>query len=268
VKPPPFEYCRPHSLAEALGLLAEHGAEAKPLAGGQSLIPLLSMRLAQPALLVDLERVPELRSWARSGPSLRIGATTRQVELERADAVPGLIKEAVRHIGHFQIRNRSTVGGSIAHADPAAEWPALAVAFDAQLVVSSAVRGSRQIRAHDFFLGPLTTTLAPDELIVEIVIPNTEGRGGFAEAERRSGDFALVGAVAQRGRIVVFGAGSRPQRLEETERLAIETRTTEGELAAAAEAEIEAFDDIHASRAYRKRVGGRLVAEVTRRASV
>ena len=266
MKPAPFEYRRPTSLEEVLSLLAQYGDDAKPLAGGQSLIPLLAMRLAQPAFLVDLERVPELRGVARSGSALSIGATTRQVELERADGLPALIREAVHHIGHFQIRNRGTVGGSIAHADPAAEWPALAVAYDAQVVVSSAARGARQVPAGEFFLGPLTTAAAPDELIVETVIPNVEGRSGFAEVERRSGDFALIGAVAHGNRLVVFGGGSRPQRLEQTERVATDARATDAELAEAAEVEIKALDDIHASAAYRKRIGARLVVEVARRA--
>jgi CO/xanthine dehydrogenase FAD-binding subunit len=266
VKPPAFEYRRPTSLDEALGILAEYGDEAKPLAGGQSLIPLLAMRLARPALVVDLERVPELRGLKREGAALHIGATTRQVEIERAEGIPRLIRDAVGHIGHFQIRNRGTVGGSIAHADPAAEWPALTVATDARFKVASAAGSPREVAARDFFLGPLTTVIEPDELLVEIVIPNADGSSAFAEAERRSGDFALVGAVAYEGRLVVFGAGPCPQRLERLEALMADPTTTQETMLHAAEDEIEAGGDIHASAAYRKRVGARLIMEVAERA--
>lgn len=154
----------------------------------------------------------------------------------------------------------------MAHADPAAEWPALAVVLGADLVVASAARGIRRVPAGEFFLGALMTALEPDELIVEVVIPNTETAGALEEVERRPGDFALVGAMACGSRAVVFGAGWRPQRLVELEDLS-RSGATDAELRAAAEIVIEAVDDIHASAAYRKRVGAQLIVEVTRRAS-
>jgi CO/xanthine dehydrogenase FAD-binding subunit len=188
------------------------------------------------------------------------------VDIERAEGIPGLIRDAVGHIGHFQIRNRGTVGGSIAHADPAAEWPALTVATDARFKVASAARGPREVAARDFFLGPLTTAIEPDELLLEIVVQNGDGSSAFAEVERRSGDFALVGAVASEGRLVVFGAGPRPQRLERLETLTADPKTTRETILRAAEDEIEAGGDIHASAAYRRRVGARLIVEVAERA--
>jgi aerobic carbon-monoxide dehydrogenase medium subunit len=257
LKAAPFDYRRPESLEEALDLLAEHGDEAKPLAGGQSLIPLLAMRLAQPGLLVDLQRVPGLKG-VREG---RIGAMTTQTALEREAALPGVVKAALPHIGHFQIRTRGTVGGSLCHADPAAEWPALALLLGAVMHARSR-RGPRTVPAADFFVGPLTTALEPDELLLEVELPATSGGFGFAEVERRGGDFALVGAAAQGGAVVVFGTGAAPQRLA-----AVESHLAAGgapgpELRALAEREIEATGDIHASAAYRRRVGAALVERV------
>jgi len=257
MKAAPFEYRRPESLEEALDLLAEHGEEAKPLAGGQSLIPLLAMRLAQPALLVDLERVPGLKG-LRDG---RIGAMTSQARLANEAALPGVVKAALPHIGHFQIRTRGTVGGSLCHADPAAEWPALAVLLGAVLHVRSR-RGRREVKADEFFVGPLTTSLEPDELLLEVELPAAAGGFGFAEVERRGGDFALVGAAAQGGAVVVFGTGARPQRLVGVEANLAAGGATGPELRALAEHEIEATGDIHASAAYRRSVGAALVERV------
>jgi carbon-monoxide dehydrogenase medium subunit len=264
VKPAPFEYHRPDTLEEALSLMAELGDEAKPLAGGQSLVPLLAMRLAQPAHIVDLERVPELRGVERNSGGVIIRAMTRQSEIVRQGAeldLPAAVREAVLHIGHFQIRNRGTVGGSITHGDPAAEWPALLLLLDASITACSA-RAERTIAATDFYLGPLMTALEPDELVVDIRIPSRSGASAFAEVERRHGDFALVGAACDAGRVAVFGAGSRPQRLPQVESFIAADRVDLGELARLAEVEIEAVSDIHASAAYRKKVGGELVAGV------
>ena len=262
-----FGYRRPTSLAEALRDLAEAGDDAKALAGGQSLVPLLALRLAQPSVLVDLDRVTELRGARWEGGALRIGAMTTQQALAGLPGTPRLLQEAIAHVGHFQIRSRGTVGGSLAHADPAAEWPALAVACEAEVHVESAARGRRRVPAGEFFLGPLLTALAPDELVVEVVIPEPGIPGALAEVARRAGDFALCGAVAHGGRVVCFGAGSRPQRLRSLERLVADGGPTTAELLAAAEAEIEAGGDLHASAAYRRRVGAHLVLEVLRRAS-
>jgi aerobic carbon-monoxide dehydrogenase medium subunit len=258
VKPPPFGYRRPESLREALDVLAETGDEARPLAGGQSLLPLLAMRLARPALLVDLQRVPELRGVQATDDRLRVGAMTREAELERVPALPGVVAAALPHVGHFQIRSRGTVGGSLAHMDPAAEWPALALLLDAELEAAS-VRGRRSIAARDFALGPLTTALAPDELLVALNLRDAGGAFGFLEVERRPGDFALVGAACHRGRVVVFATGGAPQRLERCEAHLRQGGGSGGELRALAEAEIEATGDVHVSAAYRRRVGARLV---------
>lgn len=267
MKPAPFEYHRPESLAEAVGVLAEHGDEAKPLAGGQSLVPLLAMRLAQPAHIIDLNRVPELVGARTKGGEIRLGALTRHATLEEPPpelSLPGVVATAARHIGHTAIRNRGTVGGSLAHADPAAEWPALLLVLDGSVTVRSA-RGERGIPAADLFLGPLMTAIEPDEIVTEVRLQPKGGRGAFAEIERRHGDFALVGAICDSGRVAVFGTGSRAQRLSTVEALIAQGASDSTEIAAAAEGEIEAANDLHASAAYRRRVGGQLVAEVVGR---
>ncbi|MBV9282921.1 MAG: FAD binding domain-containing protein, partial [Chloroflexi bacterium] len=200
MKPPPFTYHAPRSLDEALALLARHGDEAKVLAGGQSLIPLLNFRLARPAHLVDVTRIPDLASIQRKGDALVIWAAARQAALERSSEVAmgwPILLEAVRYVGHPQIRNLGTVGGSVAHADPAAELPAVLSLLDARFHVRSA-RGPRQIAAEDFFLTYFTTALEADELLVEIEAPPVDRGTGhaFVEFARRDGDFALGGAGA------------------------------------------------------------------------
>ncbi len=258
MKSAPFEYRRPDSLAEALELLAEHGDEAKPLAGGQSLV-LLAMRLAQPAMLVDLARVAELRGVEPQQDGLRIAAMTTQAELGRG-RLPEIIAAALPHVGHFPIRSRGTVGGSLAHMDPAAEWPALAVLLDAELEIASK-RGLRTMAAADFVLGPLMTALEPDELLLAVRLVGAFGAFGFEEVERRAGDFALVGAAGHGGRLVVFATGGTPQRLRRCEAHLSEGGRV-GELRRLAEEEIEATGDVHASAEYRRRVGAALVERV------
>ena len=246
VKAAPFAYHRPGSLAEALDLLAEHGGEAKALAGGQSLVPLMAMRLAQPAVIVDLAEVPELR--VRAGST--VGAMVTNAALERDSAgLPPVVGAALPHVGHFQIRNRGTLGGSLAHLDPAAEWPALALLLEARLTLRSRDRGERTLAAADFMVGPLTTALEPDELLTAVTFPDwpADGRWGFAEVARRPGDFALAGAACTvlggRRRVVVFAAGGLPQLLGEGTPIA-------------------ATGDLHAGAAYRSAVAGRLVEQV------
>jgi aerobic carbon-monoxide dehydrogenase medium subunit len=256
VKSAPFEYRRPASLAEALQILDQHGDDARPLAGGQSLIPLLAMRLAQPAMIVDLGRLPELRGIRRDGSEIAIGAMTTQAQLQRLP-LPGILAAALPHVGHFQIRSRGTVGGSLAHMDPAAEWPALAVLLDAELELA-ATSGRRLLRAADFALGPMTSAIEPNELLVSIRLSGAEGPFGFLEVERRPGDFALVGAACHRGRLVAFATGAIAQRLTRCEALLREDGSP-GDLRALAEAEIEATGDVHASAGYRRRVGAALV---------
>ncbi|HVC99668.1 MAG TPA: FAD binding domain-containing protein [Candidatus Dormibacteraeota bacterium] len=246
MKAAPFAYHRPRSLEEALDLMAEHGDDAKALAGGQSLVPLMAMRLAQPAVIVDLGEVPELRG--REGPSVRAMVTNAALERDPS-GLPPIIADALPHLGHFQIRNRGTIGGSLAHADPAAEWPALALLLEATLTLRSRARGERRVPASAFMTGPLTTVLGADELVTGVSFPKwpADGRWGFAEVARRPGDFALAGAactvIGGHRRVVVFAAGPRPQLLGHGD-------------------EIEAGGDLHAGAGYRRTVAGRLVERV------
>jgi len=218
LKPPRFEYSAPRSLDEAFELLDE---DAKVLAGGQSLIPLLNFRLARPGRLVDVNRLSELSYLRRSGGVLRIGALTRQSMVERSRMVAEhwpLLSQAVRLVGHTQIRNRGTVGGSVAHADPTAELPVALTALDARFHVGSR-RGRRSLGAKELFRGPLTTALEPDELIVEIDVPPLPENAGtaFVEYARTHGDFAMCGAAAaiapgEHASIALLGAGPTPVR--------------------------------------------------------
>ena len=262
MKPAPFHYVAPQSIAAALAALGE---DAKALAGGQSLVPLLNFRLARPATIVDLNGiVGELADLRRSGGALRIGALTRQTTLERSRVVARgwpLLAQAVRHVAHPAIRNRGTVGGSVAHADPAAELPVALTALDACFHVRSAQRGTRTIAAADFFQAPLMTALAPDELLVEIEVPPLPaGAGtGFAEHARTHGDFAQAGAAVVlapgHAAVAILGTGSHPLRATDAER-ALSQGASAREAAALAAQEIE-----HPHRRA-------LVAELTRRALV
>ena len=203
MKPAPFDYHAPGSLAEALELLSRYGDDAKVLAGGQSLVPAMNFRLAQPSVLVDCNRLGELAYIRPSAEGLGIGAMTRQRAVEKSAEVRGqapLVAQTMPWIAHPQIRNRGTFGGSLAHADPAAELPAVMLALDARLKTAS-TRGERSHQAGEFFQGLFETALEPDELLCEVVVPAPQPGGGFAFAEmsRRHGDFALVGvAVALR----------------------------------------------------------------------
>jgi CO/xanthine dehydrogenase FAD-binding subunit len=225
VKPPPFEYQAPASVEDALPLL---GLDSAVLAGGQSLVPLLNLRLAQPERVVDINGIAELGYIrADDGGPLRIGAMTRQVTLERSELVRRrwpLLRKAIRLVGHAQVRSRGTVGGSVAHADPAAELPVALTALGARFHLRSPAR-ARAVAASDFFLGPLYTVREPDELLVEIEVPEQPDgtRCGFAEHARTHGDFATAGAaavVAPGGHagIVLLGAGPIPARAEAAER--------------------------------------------------
>jgi aerobic carbon-monoxide dehydrogenase medium subunit len=224
VKPAPFDYRAPGSVDDALALL---GPDSTVLAGGQSLVPLLNLRLARPELVVDINALGELDYVRSEGGSLRIGALTRQADFERSELVQRgwpLLHKAVGYVGHPQIRTRGTVGGSVAHADPAAELPAALIALDARVHLRSP-RGARAVDASDFFLGPLYTAREPDELLVEIEVPEpAPGAGsGFAEHARTHGDFATAGAaalVAPDGSagIALLGAGPVPARAEAAER--------------------------------------------------
>ncbi len=199
MKPPPFSYAAPTTLAEAVGLLTEH-AEAEPrvLAGGQSLIPLMNFRLAKPGYLIDLRNVTGLSGIRREGDVLVIGAMTRMSELERSHEVAvaaPLLAEAVGLVAHAPVRNSGTIGGSLAHADPAAELPAVALASDAELVAAGPA-GSRRIPAAEFLRGPFSTDLAPDEILTEVRLPVWPGGHAFVEFSRIHANFAVVGVAA------------------------------------------------------------------------
>ena len=199
MKPASFKYAAPESVDEALGLLAEHSHDGKVLAGGQSLVPLLNMRLARPHVLIDLNRVAGLDYIREDNGTVAIGAMTRQRTVERSPMVREklpLLWEAIQFVGHPQIRNRGTVGGSLAHADPSAELPAVAVASGATLVARSP-RGERTLNAEEFFVSYLATALEPDELLTEVRFPVHGHRGtAFLEVSRRHGDYALAGVAA------------------------------------------------------------------------
>ncbi|MGE0036493.1 MAG: xanthine dehydrogenase family protein subunit M [Xanthobacteraceae bacterium] len=283
MKMPPFEYACPGTVAEAVQLLASNG-DAKALAGGQSLVPMLAFRLAQPSLLVDLRKLTELRQIKISDAGVSLGAMVRWRDIEddaRLATAQPLLKAAISHVAHYQIRNRGTVGGSIAHADPAAEMPGIAVTCDAEiLAVGSA--GSRIIKAGEFFQGPLTTALTADEIIVEIRLPAWPAgrRWGFQEFARRRGDFALAAAAvfydqdadgrARNAHIGVIGVADRPLRLAAAEAELNGRAVDEAAIAkaeAAASASVDPDDDIHASGAYRKSLVGTMVERALKAAA-
>jgi carbon-monoxide dehydrogenase medium subunit len=278
MKPAPFRHAAPRSLDEALALMRRYGAEGKVLAGGQSLVPLLSMRLARPAVLVDLNRVRALDyvkdgAGAKNGREVRIGAMTRQRTAELSPLVREqlpLLAEALRFVGHPQIRNRGTVGGSIAHADPSAELPAVLNALGGSVVLQSA-RATRTLGADAFFLSYLTTAMAEDELLVEVRLPAHAGWGtAFMEVARRHGDFALAGVAvvldaadgrARSVRMAFTGVGPVPVRVEEAEAALTDrplTAATFAEAGRIVAARLEPDSDIHATAEYRKAVAGAL----------
>ena len=278
MKPAAFAYHAPHSLEQALGLLAEHGDEGKLLAGGQSLVPAMNFRLARPAVLIDINRIAPLDFLASEDGLLRIGSLTRHVAFEKPLAggpLGALLPQIARCVAHLPIRMRGTFAGSLAHADPAAEWSLLVVTLGADIVARSTA-GERTTPADDFFRTAFTTALRPDELITEVrlPIPGDAWRCGFVEFSRRKGDFALAMALAAvrlegdrivEARIGIGGAEHRPRRIEAAERLLIsETLRAEvfAEAGAAVAAAVEPVEDIHASAEYRRD----LIQVMTRRA--
>jgi carbon-monoxide dehydrogenase medium subunit len=281
LKPPPFLYARPETLSEALAMLADAGEDAKVLAGGQSLVPLLNFRLARPSVLIDLNWVRELDGLERTNGTIRIGAMHRQRAAEQSSTVRDgcpLIVRGLRYVGHLQIRNRGTVGGSIAHADPAAELPAIALATRAEMEIRS-VRGERTVPAEEFFRGPFTTALEPDEILTAVRFPATEGaRVGFLELSRRSGDFALGGVAAvvrfedssttvSDASLVALGMGGEPRRLAGSQDAIRGRELTDDVLkdaASAASREVDPFTDVHADAEYRRELVGVLLTRVLR----
>jgi aerobic carbon-monoxide dehydrogenase medium subunit len=274
VKPAPFAYHRAHSVGEAVALLAELGDEAKILAGGLSLVPMMNFRLARPSALIDVTRVQGLSYLRADGDGLRIGALTthRTVETSRDPAVIsnfGVLPRSARWIGHYPIRSRGTFGGSIAHADPASEWCLLAVLLGAQVVLTGP-EGQRAISAAEFFQGYYTTVASPDEMITELWFPRPEPHAVLTEFAPRQGDFAVVaaavaldvrGGVCRSGRVVLGGVGPRPVQVEAGalagQPAVPETWQAMGEHAATA---IEPPDDTHGSSEYRRRLTATLVS--------
>jgi carbon-monoxide dehydrogenase medium subunit len=285
MKPAPFEYQAPASLEAALDALARHGGDAKLLAGGQSLIPVMNFRLAEPALLIDINKLAELDFIRRDEDgNLRIGAMVRQRRLERdplvAEMAP-LLHEAVPFIAHPQIRNRGTFGGSLAHADPAAELPALAVALGARFRLRRA-GGDRWVAAEDFFAGLFATALEPDEMLVEAAIPPSPARTGWAflEVARRHGDYAQVGVAARvtldesgrcrEARLVYLSVGDAPVVAREAARLLEGEELSPEAIAAAAEKaagdEMDPLGDIHATPEFKRHLARVLTRRVLQKA--
>ena len=283
MKLPPFDYACPTTLPEAIELLASHD-DAKPIAGGQSLVPMLAFRLAQPTLLVDLRKLADLRGIRISDAGVTLGAMVRWRDIEddeRLETAHPLLKAAIAHVAHYQIRNRGTVGGSIAHADPAAEMPGIAITCDAEIAVVGK-SGAHVIQAADFFQGALTTALTPDEIIVEIRLPAWPAgrRWGFQEFARRRGDFAMAAAAvfydqdergkARNAHVGVIGVGDRPLRLTAVEDVLNGQSIDEATIAkadAATSAAVDPQDDIHASAAYRRSLVGTMVERALKNAA-
>lgn len=275
MKPASFAYRRATSVPEALELLAREGDEAKVLAGGQSLVPLMAFRLARPSALIDITPVAGLRYLRRDGDVLRIGALATHRDIETSSE-PGvldgyaILPKAAHFIGHYPIRTRGTFGGSIAHADPTSEWCMLALLLDAE-IVATGPEGERTIAAGDFFRGLFTTALRPDELVTEVRFPGPAPRAAIREFARRQGDFAIVAAAAavelegervRSARIALAGVGGVPVRATEAEALVAGAAAGDelfAEAGRAAAAPLEPPSDIHGSAAYRKELAAALV---------
>ena len=282
MKPPPFGYSRPESLDDAVRLLGESGSDAKVLAGGQSLVPLLSMRLAAPRQLVDINRVSELAYVRVDGNTVRVGALARQADVERDDraaAVQPLLRQALRLVAHPTIRNRGTVVGSLAHADPASELTAVLAVLGGAVRLASA-RGARTVPAEQFFLGPLSTSAAADELVVEASFPGRPPRNGsaFVEVSRRHGDYAICGVAVcvtvdedgelQAGKAAFISVGPTPVVVELSESVA--GTHPGGDLSDVHDAVCAAVTpepDIHASAEYRRHLAGVLAVRAIREAA-
>jgi len=282
MKPPVFDYLAVDSVAAATAALAAAGGDGKLLAGGQSLLPMLNFRLLHPSVLIDINRVPDLAYIREDGERIRIGALTRHRMVETSDLVARhlpVLRDAMRHVAHLAIRNRGTIGGSLAHADPAAELPMMAMLLDAELELASA-EGSRRLSAAKFFVGALTTALAEGEMVVCVTIAKMRsGAGwGFEEVARRAGDFALAcvavileraGDRASEARIGMMGVGETPLRAGEAETL-LTSKVFDDRLVTAAVSSIRAAvkpnTDLHASADYRRHLVGVLAERAIRRA--
>ncbi|MGH2459332.1 MAG: FAD binding domain-containing protein [Chloroflexota bacterium] len=271
MKPAPFEYVAPANLDQALTVLGERGDDAKVLAGGQSLVPMLNLRLARPALLVDLNQLTDLAYIRADDDGLTIGALTRQRAIERSALVGAshpMLAAATSYIGHPAIRNRGTVGGSLAHADPVSELPCVMLATDARMMIRGRSR-ERVVAAERFFQSVFTTALEPTEILVEVRVPNLPARTGwgFEELARRHGDFAIIGVASllslgtdgtiASARLAYAGAGDRPVRAREAERALVGQKPSPATFDAAARLaarEIDPPTDVHATADYRRTI--------------
>ena len=278
MKAPPFAYQRAESLAAACALLDTHGGNARILAGGQSLIPTLNLRLSQPELLIDISQIAELRGIRVAANELVIGALTRHVDIERSAELARLcptLVEAARHIAHPAIRNRGTIGGSIALADPAAEWPAATLAYDMSFTAASS-KGERKLASADFFKGLYETALAPGEVLksIHVPLPAAGGKSAFGELTRRSGDYAIAGAFINASvaggklsgvRIAYFGVATQPI-LATGAMKALEGSTGDAAALTAAraclEADLDPIADLYNSRATKLHLSGVLLGRL------
>jgi CO/xanthine dehydrogenase FAD-binding subunit len=284
LKSPPFEYARAASLEEACELLSQHGDAAKLIAGGQSLVPMMAFRLLRPSWLIDINEIPALKFVAFEADAVRMGACTRQCVIGRDDALAAsvpLLRQALVFVGHAQTRNRGTVGGSLAHADPSAELPLVAQILEARLVLR-AKSGARTLPASALFAGPMMTSLRADECLEEIHWPVWRERktgSAFTEISRRHGDFAMIAAAAQvavddeghctRATFGVGGAAPTPVAFPELARRLVGHRLDKAKARAVAQeaaAALEPESDIHASAAYRRHLAGVLVTRVLQQA--
>jgi CO/xanthine dehydrogenase FAD-binding subunit len=283
MKPPRFDYYDPATLDEAVALLRRFGEDAKLLAGGQSLVPVMNMRMARPGVLIDLNRVQELTGIREEGGELAIGAMTRHGAVERSSLVEArqpLLTEAVRQIGHSQIRNRGTIGGSLVHADPSAELPAVLTALDGRVRLTGP-DGTREVAAADFFLMYFMTAIRPDEILTEVRIPCLPDGAGwsFTEVARRHGDFALAGVACtleldpdgliQACRLALTGVGLTPVRALEAEDRLAGVKPSPAAWALAAEAvrrAVEPESDVHGTAEYRRHLAGVLTERALARA--
>ena len=284
MKPAPFEYHVPDSLEQALDLMSQHADDAKILAGGQSLVPAMNFRIAQPSMLIDLNRVEELNYIHEDGDVLRVGAMTRERQLEFDLLIKKhtpLLHEAAPNIAHPQIRNRGTIGGSIVNADPAAELPVLMLALDARLKAQN-TSGERWIDAMDFFLGMFTTALEPDEILVEIELPFMPARTGwsFMEVAPRAGDYALMGVavsvtldesdICNRAKLVYLNAGDGPVDAKDAAQLLVgeklDDKLFESAAVMASEKEITPYGNIHASPEFQSHLANVLTQKALKQA--
>lgn len=285
MKPPVLEYAAPTSIDEAVKLLASRNGNAKVISGGQSLMPMLAYRLAAPELLVDLKHLKNMNAITIGDDGVRLGAKVRWCDIEtdkRLAVSHPLLAEAIKHVAHYQVRNRGTVGGSVAHADPSAEMPGIALTCDAQMTIVGPV-GARTEEAADFFVGPLQTTLEPDEILTEIRLPawNARRKWAFLEFARRKGDFAMAGVALyydldKKNQIVgahvgAIGVADRPVRLTEVETLLNGNALSDKLISAASAKARQAVDppsDIHAPGEYRAALVATLLARGLKKTAV